>query len=303
MTQRHIAVKTMELVDKAIAQDQGARFRTFLKQVLPALDDAYRGEDEPFRSHMGASMVGDKCGRSIWYSFRWFTKPVFPARIIRLFNRGHLEEGRIIAALLAAGVEVWQQDSNGKQFRISGSHGHYGGSGDGICRGLPELAPDQVAVLEFKTHNDKSFKEMVKSGVRVSKPVHYAQTNQYMRKMNIAVTLYVAVNKNDDDYYMELIPVDTAEADQLIERADKLIWMKTVPDKIGNPPSAGYFECKWCNHYGVCWQGKAPAVNCRTCIHSSPVEGGNGAWRCGFHAAEIPKEVQFTGCGNYISLQ
>lgn len=300
MRQVTLAVKTMALIDAMLERDQGALYRLTLQKVLPHLEDAYRGKDDAFRGHMGASMMGGSCGRAIWYSFRWYTKPHFPGRILRLFNRGHLEEGRIIALLLAAGIEVWQQDENGKQFRISGSHGHYGGSGDGIARGLPDLPPGTPVVLEFKTHNDKSFASIVKDGVRASKLVHWVQTQQYMRKMSIAVTLYVAVNKNDDSLYMELIPIDTAAADQYIERADKLIWMKEEPARIGNPPSPGNFECKWCDHKPVCWLKAEPDRNCRTCAKSEPVQTGNAVWRCHLHNVDIPKEVQLTGCDWYV---
>jgi hypothetical protein len=260
--------------------------------VLRSFEDA--------RPYLGASSIGQPCSRRLWYSFRWYTKPHFPGRILRLFNRGHLEEGRIIALLLAAGIEVWQQDENGKQFRISGSHGHYGGSGDGIARGLPDLPPGTPVVLEFKTHNDKSFASIVKDGVRASKLVHWVQTQQYMRKMSIAVTLYVAVNKNDDSLYMELIPIDTAAADQYIERADKLIWMKEEPARIGNPPSPGNFECKWCDHKPVCWLKAEPDRNCRTCAKSEPMQTGDAVWRCNLHNLDIPKEVQLIGCDRYV---
>ena len=38
--------------------------------------------------------------------------------MLRLFNRGHIEEARFIAMLLTIGMPVYQQDAEGKQFRI-----------------------------------------------------------------------------------------------------------------------------------------------------------------------------------------
>lgn len=299
MRQVTLAVKTMAAIDAAIESDQGAAYRTTLQRVLPHLGDAYRGADDAFRTHMGASMMGTNCGRAIWYSFRWYTRPTFPGRILRLFNRGHLEEGRVIAALLIAGIEVWQQDENGKQFRINGSHGHYGGSGDGIIRGIPDLPVGTPCVLEIKTHNDASFKKLLKDGVKASKPVHAIQTQQYMRKMLIPITLYVAVNKNDESFYMELIPLDIEEADRYIDRADKLIWLQQAPTRIGNPPSPGNFECKWCDHKPVCWMKAEPDFNCRTCVSSVPNTKGDGSWSCNLHHNDIPKEIQLVGCAQY----
>lgn len=300
-----VAVKTLSLIDKVMTQDQGASYRQWLQKVLPHLGDAYRGEDDPYRSHLGASLMGNECGRAIWYSFRWATKPQFDGRMLRLFNRGHLEEGRFIAALLMIGVQVYQQDENGNQFRISGAAGHYGGSGDGVGVNIPDLAAGQYALLEFKTHNDKSFAAVEKDGVRASKYEHYVQMQQYMRKMGLPVALYCAVNKNNDAFYMELVKLDVALADQLIDRAEKIVWLHTAPDRLPNA-TAGWFKCKWCDHRDVCHMGAAPARNCRTCRYSWPTEAGGGQWVCSSpvvaapqDAVPIDKATQLSGCSHY----
>lgn len=298
-----LAVKTMAAIDKAMTEDQGASFRLWEKKVLPCLDDAYRGNDDAFRSHLGASTMGEQCGRAIWYGFRWATRPNFDGRMLRLFNRGHLEEGRVISALLMIGVQVFQQDENGKQYRITGSHGHYGGSGDGFGVGIPDLPPDLVCLLEFKTHADKYFQEVKTKGVRDAKFEHFVQMQQYMRKRNVTVALYVAVNKNNDEYYMELVSLDTALADQFIDRADKIIWMQKAPERIPNA-SPGWFTCKYCDHRPVCHLKAAPDKNCRTCGYSTPLEGGEGLWGCAnpqvsLTQVVIPKQVQLTGCQFY----
>jgi len=54
-----LATKTLAAIDAAIEADQGAAYRQHLKNVLPHIGDAYRGvEESPFRSHMGASIIG-----------------------------------------------------------------------------------------------------------------------------------------------------------------------------------------------------------------------------------------------------
>ncbi len=58
------------------------------------------------RTHLGASEIGGKCARQAWYSFRWFGGKDFEGRMLRLFQRGHDEEHRIIRWLRAAGCEV-----------------------------------------------------------------------------------------------------------------------------------------------------------------------------------------------------
>ena len=303
------ATKTLQAIAEKMAQDQGASYRQALQKVLPHMADAYRGHDEPFRTHLGASVIGGECGRAIWYGFHWFTEPKFDGRILRLFNRGHLEEARFIAALLCIGVEIFQQDEHGKQFRISDVGGHFGGSGDGVAIGIPDVPAGTPCLLEFKTHNDKSFKKLVSDGVRNVKFEHFVQMQVYMRKMGLAVAMYGAVNKNDDDFHFEIIHLDSTIADQFVQRGRTIILMQEPPAKLSESP--GWFECKWCDHKSVCHLKSTPARNCRTCKHSEARE--DGQWWCGnkdrqlellFQNADhetyaITKARQLTGCEKY----
>ena len=288
----------MKAIADIMLKDQGASFRVNLGKVLPHIGDAYRGHDDPFRTHLGASVIGDECARKIWYGFHWSTKSNFEGRLLRLFNRGHLEEGRFIALLLSIGCVVYQQDEHGKQFKISDVGGHFGGSGDGVAIDIPDVPADHACLLEFKTHNDKSFVKLVKEGVRSAKFEHFVQMQVYMRKMGIAYALYMAVNKNNDDIHAEIITIDTSIGDQFIDRARNIILGPDIPKRISE--SAGWFACSWCSHKAICHSKKPPAVNCRTCAFSTPLEDGN--WHCrvnGTTLEVIPKEKQLTGCKLY----
>jgi len=320
-----LATKTLAAIEAALVADQGAKFRGFQKQVFPHMGDAYRSEpEEGFRSHLGASKLGAECARHLWYDFHWYHKAAFNGKTLRLFNRGHLEEARFISLLLMIGVQVFQQDAEGRQFRIAELGGHLGGSGDGVGVGVPDN-PGGPSVLEFKTHSEKSFEELAgKSwrqvheglcdprkpqiafdgqGVRAAKFEHYVQMQLYMRKMGIMVALYAAVNKNTDDVYMEIVTLDADFADQFLERGRKIIMMAEPPKKLSNSP--GWFACKWCDHRPVCHLGAPAAVNCRTCRYSAPAE--DGTWRCNLPSQPdgggldyiLSKEEQLKGCHNY----
>ena len=298
----HLAKKTLAVINASLEIDQGAKYRTFLQQVLPHMGDAYKGEEKnPFRGHMGASGIGKDCGRAIWYSFRWFTRPKFEGRILRLFNRGHLEEARFIALLLSAGVEIFQQDAQGKQFRISDAGGHFGGSGDGVAIGLPDLPVNLPCLLEFKTHNNKSFTKLVKEGVRESKYEHFVQMSAYLRKMNLTIALYGAVNKDNDELYLELVPLDSITADQFLDRGRQLVFSRQPPKKISESP--GWFGCTFCDHKAVCHLKKEPERNCRTCHHARPME--DGKWRCfnpGANELILTEDMQLAGCQAYLKI-
>jgi len=309
-------------MDRCIRVDQGNAYRAKLREVLPHISDAYRSDEEGFRTHLGASIVGKDCARAIWYDFRWTTQSSFSGQMLRLFNRGHIEEGRFIALLLTMGCEMYQQDEHGKQFRITHADGHMGGSGDGVVMRLPDVQPGTPVLGEFKTHNEKSFTKLAgeswrkhldykfgfKSanvqfdgeGVKEAKPDHYVQMQVYMRKMGLAVCLYVAVNKNTDDIYCELVPLDTRFADQFLDRGAQLIALDQPPKRLSESP--GFWKCKFCDHMPVCHLNKQPEVNCRTCAFSRPVLGVPGAkWHCSLREIELDKATQLTGCEHYAT--
>jgi hypothetical protein len=217
--------------------------------------------------------------------------------MLRLFNRGHLEEPRFIAALQTIGVKIYQVDENGKQFRISDCDGHFGGSGDGVAVGLPDLPNNLPALLEFKTHNKKSFEALIKVGVKKQKPEHYIQMQIYLKKMGLSVALYGAVNKNDDDFYLELVGIDNETAEKNIERAKTIIVANAAPKKINTSP--GWLACAWCDHKPVCHFKAAPALNCRSCRFSEPVL--NGQWNCKKDQRILNKDEQLKGCDSYAA--
>lgn len=303
-----IATRTLAAIEDTIFNDQGAAFREAQGRIIPHMKDAYRGKDEDngFRNHLGASVIGKECARHIWYGFRWVRKPLFGARMLRLFNRGHLEEARFLAMLLSIGCKVYQQDANGNQFRISELGGHLGGSGDGVIVGLPDLLPGTPCLAEFKTHGEKSFIKLEKEGVRVAKFEHYVQMQVYMRKMNLSYALYGAVNKNTDALYMEIILLDPDFADQFLDRGRQIIMMKVAPAKIHNA-SPGLFTCRYCDHIDICHKGAPMDRNCRTCMYSEARE--DGKWIC--NSVErllvtqdtiLTKEIQLVGCKSHTPI-
>lgn len=307
----YVATKTLNAIEDALRADQGASFRRWQGIVLPHIKDAYRAdEDGGFRQHLGASILGTKCARAIFYGWRWAHKPHFNGKTLRLFNRGHLEEGRLIALLLMIGVQVYQQDEVGKQFKISFANGHGGGSGDGKLVGIPDIPKDKFCLFEAKTHGEKSFIKLAgvaveengyfvykyPLGVKEAKPEHYVQMVTYMNKMNIDYALYTAVNKNTDHLYMEIVPRDDMTAEKFLDRGLKIVYVDQPPPQINN--SITSYDCIWCDHKLICHRHALPSVNCRTCMYSKPSEKDK-TWFCNKHSATIPEDVMQVGCSTY----
>lgn len=247
---------------------------------------------------MGASLMGHQCERYIWLTWRWVLKPTFPGRILRMFDTGNREESRLLTELRGIGAEVWERDPNTRrQWRVSACNGHFGGSLDGVAKGLPE-APKSPAVLEFKTHNDKSFTDMVKNKVQASKPQHYDQMQIYMGLMEIDRALYMAVNKNTDELYTEWVHFDQERFTTLMRRAEALIESPEPPTKLSTDPT--YYVCKSCNFWKHCHGQVAAEANCRTCCHASPV--AEGAWHCQHHDGKPDLNVQRDGCSQHLMI-
>lgn len=298
----HLATKTLAAIEEAFQKDQGATFRKFLGELMPQAADAFNPNHDDWRDHLGASLIGRECIRELWYSFRWATLKRFDGRMLRLFNRGHLEEPRFLAMLMMIGCQVWSVDANGKQFRISGHRGHFGGSMDGVALGIPDL-PTEPVLTEFKTHGDKSFTKLIEAGVMKAKWEHFVQMTIYMGKNNLRFALYCAVNKNDDAIHLELVQFDPIIYAKYLQRSEQVIDSTTPPPKINQSP--GWYKCKFCDQIDVCHNDAVPARNCRTCIWSRVWD--NGEWVCCEPTADaafgdnvpLSREDQRKGCELY----
>ena len=258
----------------------------------------YASKPAEHRPHMGASIIGHACDRAIWLTWRWALNPDHEGRLLRLFETGRQAESRFVEEIRGIGAQVWDVNpQTGKQWSVSAVNGHFAGSLDGVVKGVPE-APATAAVLECKTHNDKSFKALLSGGVAKSKPQHFDQMQVYMGLMDLERALYVAENKNDSAVYTEWVHFDESRFNWLIDRARRLIEMTGPPPRISL--DADNFECKWCNFHAHCHRNVAAQANCRTCCHATPIE--NSEWRCEVHQGNPPLEAQVKGCGEHILI-
>jgi hypothetical protein len=263
-----------------------------------AIYAAYESDREDgFRPHLGASQIGKSCERALWYDLRGATPAGFPGRILRLFETGQLEEARLVRNLRRIGATVLEVDpETGRQWRVEAHGGHFGGSLDGVALGLPE-APKTWHVVEFKTHSAKSFRELVAKGVAEAKPQHWAQMQVYMHLTGLTRAMYVAVCKDTDDLHVERVRADTEAAERLMAKAARVIDAARPPTRISEDPS--WFECRFCDHHAVCHGGGAAAHTCRSCLHSTPVEGG---WHCARWDQPLDGDTQRYACARHLFI-
>lgn len=267
-------------------------------KTLEAIDAAIAANaKEDFRNHLGASVIGKSCARELWYIFHWAHKTTHEPRMHRLFDRGNREEIRFVTWLRNAGIHVQDKDPvTGKQFRIEAHDGHFGGSLDSRLQNVPDWPdPDMWMPGEFKTHNDKSYKRLVKEGVAGAKWEHFVQMQIYMHFTESPCALYLAINKNDDSIYAELVQYNPQIASEYIHRAGKVIVAKEPPPRINESP--GWYQCAFCDMRPVCHFKMPLAINCRTCVHSEPAP--NATWICTRYAYVLNDEEQRKGCADH----
>ena len=260
---------------------------------------AETAHDDGWRWHLGASIIGQECLRQTWYDFRWFSSSTHPAHINRLFKRGHREEANIVGMLRSIGVAVnTPADNDGiwTNYKFSGANGHYGGTCDGV---VALNTPFRLMLVEMKTHNTGSFSRLAHKGLIEAKPQHYAQMNAYGYGLQLDYGLYFAVNKNDDDIYLEINKLDYAHGKQLTLRAIEIVNATEPPPRISK--KATDYRCKMCPHQDVCHYGVMPIKHCRSCTQSITTD--NGEWYCNKWNAVIPRDVVRQGCDAYEGIK
>lgn len=273
------------------------------------IENAPPEKQENTRGYLGMSGLGGSCTRKTWLGWRFASPKIIDPRSKRIFERGDLEEKRIITDLKKFGMEVFRRDDCGNKFELTGEvgeeqehlvgfAGHAAGHPDGRVIGVIE-APKTEHLLEIKTMNDARWKKCEKDGVKVSDPTYYSQVNRYMERMDLRRCLFISTNKNDERRLYERIKFDQEESEKLI-RLEQDIITSDVPH--GQKFKRSWFECRnpkfSCAHFDVCHNDKAPVKTCRSCEHVDLAT--EGKWLCGLNNdKDLTLAEQLKACPSY----
>lgn len=293
------------LDDPLAAPGKRAELARVIKQDID--DYCVEAYDDGHRNHLGASLIGNDCRRYLWNVFRWLSHEKFSGRMLRLFQRGHLEEARFEEYLRGIGCEVvaFQPDAEGnqnkgeQQYRIKAVHGHFGGSLDGQLI-FPARYQVPFGMLgEYKTKGTgRGFQQLMKNGVKLEAPQHYAQMSMYGRAYGYKYGLYMCVCKNDDDLHVEIAELDWRLGEELERKAFDIITAQTPPDKIAQTPA--FKTCKMCHFSDICFKGGTVEKSCRSCVNASAVD--DGKWHCSVFNDVIPSDFIKQGCDKHTPI-
>lgn len=270
------------------------------QEIIDRIYSAYEKKDEKpeiYLGRLGSSFIGEECIRQIWLDWRGFARGKFSGRMLRLFGTGHWQEERIVQDLRDAGFSVWDKQEDGRQYEFTDETGHFITKMDGVIKGVP-ARESQAHALEIKTHNNDSFKALIKKGIRESKPLHYAQVQITMALAKLHRTIYVALNKNDEQLEVIRVKEDKAEQHKLLDKVKKLVEARMRPAGISDDASS--FGCKFCDMKEVCTKKVEPLKHCRTCEMCIPVE--DGMWLCDLSKMTLSLAEQKLGCEHHQPL-
>src|SRR5690606_21088624 len=175
------------------------------------------------REYLGASRLGASCERQLQYEY--VKAPVdhgrnFSGRLLRIFERGHQTEYMVIRWLRLAGFTLKTEGRNGEQFGFSVADGKLRGHCDGVLVAGPDGFA-YPALWENKCLGAKSWNDLAKKGLAISKPVYAAQVAVYQAYLGLHEhpAIFTAVNADSMEIYTEAVPFDAALAQRMSDRA------------------------------------------------------------------------------------
>ncbi len=217
-----------------------------------------RRRSEQPRDYLGASRIGEACSRRLAFEFRAVPPDEgrdFDGQALRIFEAGHRFEALSIEWLRAAGFDLRTERRNGEQFGFSAAGGKLRGHIDGVIVAGPDIGTAWPALWEDKALNSKSWNDLVKHGLAVSKPVYYGQVQIYMAYMDVGVTLFTALNKDTQALHHEVVHFDQAHAQALSDKAVAIIRAADageLPARIA--AASDFYLCRMFPFQRRCWE-------------------------------------------------
>ena len=214
---------------------------------------------EPGRDYLGASRLGVACERALQYEFA--NAPIdsgrrLEGRMLRIFERGHVMEDCMVSWLRAAGFDLRTRKPDGKQFGFSAADGRLRGHVDGVIVAGPEGFA-YPALWENKCLGNKSWRDLDKHKLAVSKPVYAAQVAIYQAYLELHEhpAIFTAINADTMEIYTELVPFDPALAQRMSDRAVKVITATQAGELLPRSfNDSTHFECRMCAWQDRCWR-------------------------------------------------
>lgn len=250
-------------------------YAAFGQAFQALLDRAHEAEHakQPPRDYLGGSLLGDACQRALGYQYFQIPRDEgrgFTGQTLRIFERGHKTEEMAAGWIRQAGFTLVTEDAHGRQFGFGVARDRQTGKArisghiDGALTAGPAKIGDRElrypCLWENKALNNKNWKLVVRQGVRLAKPVYYAQVCIYQAYMDITAhpALFTCVNADTMEVHAELVAYDQVVAQEASDRGVTVI-SAANPEALPRVANTSTdYRCKFCAWQGRCWA--SPAV-------------------------------------------
>ncbi|HLI12764.1 MAG TPA: hypothetical protein VKY65_14320 [Alphaproteobacteria bacterium] len=234
-------------------EDPAVRINALIDSALIA-----EREHTPPRDYLGASRIGEPCARRLVYEIT-HARPDDGREVdggaLRVFEAGHLCERLSARWLRAAGFDLRTERRDGSQFSFSAAGGRLRGHIDGVIVDGPVIGIAWPALWEHKALNAKSWNDLVKRGLAVSKPIYFAQVQLYMAYLEVERTLFTALNKDTQALHHEIVAFDPAQAQALSDKAVAIIHAAEAGELLPRIAAASdFYLCRVCPYARRCWE-------------------------------------------------
>ena len=230
-------------------------------RVNALIDEALvaRNRRQMPRDYLGGSRIGEPCARKLVYEVTHTAKDEgkdFAGAILRIFDAGHQFETLSIRWLRGAGFDLRTERADGRQFGFEAAGGKLRGHIDGVIVAGPDVGLNWPALWEHKALGSKSWNDLVKRGLALSKPVYFAQVQLYMGYLALEAALVTALNKDTQALHHEVVPFDPSSAQALSDKAVDILRAAEageLPPRIA--AAQDFYLCRMCAYAQRCWEG------------------------------------------------
>ncbi len=197
------------------------------------------------RNYLGASIIGHHCCRFIWLEYNNQDDTILDAKTNRIFSIGKMYEDVVANEI---NLLVKNKVIKDIKYQIEYQNDIIKGTADAVMT----FNDNKKILIEIKTMNDASFKNLIKSNIFSAMQIYFNQCQAYMGLSKIPNCLVLVVNKNTSQYYHERLIFNKQVFHGLIEKAKFVINRKSAPfgHTIGTNK---YFRCNMCKYVDDCW--------------------------------------------------
>ena len=246
--------------------NSGARYETetsLSAAVNAHIDEALltRQRLQARRDYLGASRIGEPCARRLAYEYAHTPEDPDKAvsgQTLRIFAAGHTFEDLTIAWMRDAGFDLRTRRRDGGQFGFETAGGRVKGHIDGVIVSGPDVGVTWPALFEHKALKARSWSDVVKRGVKLSKPVYYAQLQIYMAYMELENSLFTCLNKDTQQLHHERVDLVPHVAQSLSDKAADIIRAveaHELPPRLAASPD--FYICRFCPFHSTCWETRS----------------------------------------------